>query len=89
MAAIFGSAVRRAPRFITFLKNSATRFSMGTVACSNDSLPMSECRDSAIAKRLTAIASSRIKHGHKFLPELHQLPLQVIRIGVQFTRDRL
>ena len=30
MAAIFGSAVRRAPRFITFLKNSATCFSMGT-----------------------------------------------------------
>ena len=53
MAAIFGSAVRRTPRFITFLKNSATCFSMGTVACSNDSFPMSECRDSAIAKRLT------------------------------------
>ncbi len=58
MAAIFGSAVRRVPRFISLRKNSVTCFSMGATACSKDNLPMSECRDSAIDKRLTAIESA-------------------------------
>ena len=61
---------------------------MGTVACSNDRFRMSECRDSAIAKRL-GDRVDQIQHGHKFLPEMNQFPLQVICICVQFTRDRL
>jgi hypothetical protein len=44
MAATLGSVVRRASPFITLRKNSVTCFSMGATACSNDNLPMSECK---------------------------------------------